>query len=71
MEHSSVHLFRKGYANTFTYECGLKRSTGQAYVHVTEERNTDNTSFMGLILQKYIPDVDRLRQHDWEGNIVT
>ena len=59
--------FRKGYANVFTYECGLKRSTGQAYVHVTEERNEDNVSFMGLILTKYIPNVASLRQDSWQG----
>ena len=58
---------RKGYANVFTYECGLKRSTGQAYVHVTEDRNENNVSFMGLILQKYIPNAASLRQDTWEG----
>lgn len=62
-------LCRKGYANTFTYECGLKASTGQAYVHITEERN-DNTSFMGLILQKYIPEVARLNQDNWAGTVI-
>lgn len=60
-------LLRKGFANSFTYECGLRQSTGQAYIHVTEERNTGNTSFMGLILHKYIPDVVRLSQNNWEG----
>lgn len=52
----------------FTYECGLQASTGQAYVHVTEDRN-DNTSFMGLILQKYIPEVARLNQDNWAGKV--
>lgn len=67
--HLSNVWFRKGYANIFTYDCGLKASTGQAYAHVTEERN-DNTSFMGLILQKYIPEVARLNQDNWAGNVI-
>ncbi|KAL3145090.1 hypothetical protein ABBQ38_001701 [Trebouxia sp. C0009 RCD-2024] len=61
---------KKGYVNRFTYECGLRQSTGQAYVHVTEEGNSGNISFMGLILHKYIPDVAKLRQNNWEGVVV-
>lgn len=60
---------RKGYVNTFTYQCGLKQTTGQAYVHVTEDNGSDNVSFMGLILHKYIKDTAALRQNHWQGVI--
>ncbi|DBB03414.1 hypothetical protein WJX82_008235 [Trebouxia sp. C0006] len=58
---------KKGCANTFTYQCGLKQHTGQAYVHVTEDNGGDNVSFMGLILHKYVKNVAALRQDTWQG----
>ncbi len=64
-------LCRKGCANTFTYQCGLKQHTGQAYVHVTEDNGGDNVSFMGLILHKYVQNVAALRQDTWQGTLPT
>lgn len=58
---------KKGCANTFTYSCGLKQQTGQAYAHVVEDNGADNVSFMGLILHKYIPDIAALKQDHWQG----
>lgn len=58
---------RPGLANKFTFTCGLKKVTSQAYVHVEEENNAENVAFMGLNLSKYIQDPALLRQHTWEG----
>ena len=51
----------------FTFTCGLKQITSQAYVHVEEENNAENVAFMGLNLSKYIQDPALLRQRTWEG----
>lgn len=53
--------------NTITYTCALKQSTSQAYVHIEEDSNSQNVAFMGLILKKYVQDLDKLVQHTWDG----
>lgn len=60
-------LRRHGYANEFTLHCSLQVATGKMFVHAREKDNSGNMRYMGLLVDKYVPDLSKAQQRSWPG----
>ncbi|KAK9803016.1 hypothetical protein WJX72_000422 [[Myrmecia] bisecta] len=58
---------RPGYRNVFVLHCSLQTTSGKMFVHGSEQSDQRNISYMGLNLQKYIPDLAACTGASWAG----
>ena len=67
----SAECTRKGYLSVFTIHCSLQAASGRMFLHAREQDNPSNIRYMGLTVNKYIPDVKQAKSESWEGAIRT
>ena len=58
---------RKGCAHGFVLHCSLQAGSGKVFLQAREEGVASNIPCMGLLLGKYVPDSQQLRQSSWDG----
>ena len=58
---------RKGFLSVFTIHCSLQSASGRMFLHAREQDNPSNMRYMGLTVNKYIPDVKQAQSESWEG----
>ena len=58
---------RPGYASAFTLHCSLQAASGKMFVHAREADCPSNMRYMGLLVDKYVHDLQRCRQPAWAG----
>ena len=58
---------RPGYASVFTLHCSLQPASSKMFVHAREADAPSNMKYMGLIVDKYVPDLGRCKQSTWAG----
>ena len=62
-----LHARRPGYASVFTLHCSLQAASGKMFVHAREADSPSNMRYMGLLVDKYVPDLARCRSSAWTG----
>ncbi len=66
---TSPAVCRPGYAHTFVLHCSLAPATGKMFVHGSEAAAQRNMAYMGLIVDKYVPDLAACAGSAWEGEL--
>lgn len=58
---------RAGYASGFQLHCSLQPGSGKMFVHAREADSPTNMRYMGLLVDKYVPDPAKAKGSSWEG----
>ena len=58
---------RKGFLSVFTIHCSLQSASGRMFLHAREHDNPSNMRYMGLTVNKYVPDVKQAQSESWTG----
>ncbi|CAL8464775.1 g4310 [Coccomyxa elongata] len=61
---------RVGYASGFQLHCSLQPGSGKMFVHARETDSPTNMRYMGLLVDKYVPDPAKAKGSSWEGVLV-
>ena len=51
----------------FTLHCSLQPASNKMFVHAREVDAPSNMKYMGLLVDKYVPDLARCKQSTWAG----
>ncbi len=60
---------RQGYASAFTLHCSLQAGSGKMFVHAREADSPSNMRYMGLLVDKYVPDLSKAKGNSWAGGL--
>ncbi|KAK9917606.1 hypothetical protein WJX75_006379 [Coccomyxa subellipsoidea] len=61
---------RPGYASAFALHCSLQAASGKMFVHAREADSPTNMRYMGLLVDKYVPDPGMAKGSSWAGVVV-
>ncbi|BDA50375.1 hypothetical protein COCOBI_16-0510 [Coccomyxa sp. Obi] len=61
---------RAGYVSKFQLHCSLQPGSGKMFVHAREADSPTNMRYMGLLVDKYVPDPGKAKGNSWEGVLV-
>jgi hypothetical protein len=62
--------YRWGFVSVFTLHCSLQAATGKMFVHAREKDNPSNMRYMGLLVGKYVPDLEAAKLDTWTGGFL-
>ena len=58
---------KPGKANKFVLHCSLQLQTNRMFVHASEPLNESNIQILGLALENYVPEAEKLSSGSWDG----
>ena len=53
--------------SSFQLHCSLQPGSGKMFVHAREADSPTNMRYMGLLVDKYVPDPAKAKGSSWEG----